>query len=302
MLHGPGLGDLLDLPPLAQGELRRRPPLYFGYRELNPSALKLRITSRTRSSLVNATFAIAAASMPWADSSTICARRQVTTDPLPRRTIRTQALVVIDLTHPHTFGHRPSLEDQHRKQKRRPGSGSGRGAGDSVADVTDAAAGASWRDMELGAPELARLGVARLATAHVALLGTLRRDGSPRISPIEPYLAEGQLLIGAMTWTGKASDLRRDPRYVLHSAVTSPDSGRRGSSSSTGQRWRPARPCGLPQARAHGGWPARRTRRSYSACASGRQCSSTGTSKHGQMTIHRWSPANGYAVASRPYP
>jgi hypothetical protein len=66
-----------------------RPPLYFGYSELNPSALKLWITSRTRSSLVNATFAIPATSMPWADSSTICARRQVTTDPLSRRTIRT---------------------------------------------------------------------------------------------------------------------------------------------------------------------------------------------------------------------
>ena len=66
-----------------------RPPRYFGYRDLNPSALKLRITSRTRSSLVNAILAIAAASMPCADSSTICARRQVTTDPLPRRTIRT---------------------------------------------------------------------------------------------------------------------------------------------------------------------------------------------------------------------
>ena len=65
------------------------PPLYFGYSELNPSALKLRITSRTRSSLVNATFAIAEASRPCADSNTICARRQVSTDPLPRRTIRT---------------------------------------------------------------------------------------------------------------------------------------------------------------------------------------------------------------------
>jgi hypothetical protein len=39
---------------------------------------------------VNATLAIAATSMPWAESSTICARRQVTTDPLPRRTIRTR--------------------------------------------------------------------------------------------------------------------------------------------------------------------------------------------------------------------
>jgi hypothetical protein len=45
--------------------------------------------SRTRSSLVKATFAIAATSIPWADSNTICARRQVTTEPVPRRTIRT---------------------------------------------------------------------------------------------------------------------------------------------------------------------------------------------------------------------
>jgi hypothetical protein len=41
-----------------------QPPLYFGYSELNPSALKLWITSRTRSSLVKATFAIAATFMP----------------------------------------------------------------------------------------------------------------------------------------------------------------------------------------------------------------------------------------------
>src|SRR5215472_7442574 len=44
-------------------------PLYFGYSELNPSALKLWITSRTRSSLVKATLAIPATSMPCADSS-----------------------------------------------------------------------------------------------------------------------------------------------------------------------------------------------------------------------------------------
>jgi len=42
----------------ASVNLGGRPPLYFGYSELNPPALKLRITSLTRSSLVNATFAI----------------------------------------------------------------------------------------------------------------------------------------------------------------------------------------------------------------------------------------------------
>lgn len=45
-------------------------------------------------------------------------------------------------------------------------------------------------------------------------------DASPRISPAEPYVAKGQLLVGAMAWSKKAADLRRDPRFVLHSAVT----------------------------------------------------------------------------------
>jgi pimeloyl-ACP methyl ester carboxylesterase len=87
-----------------------------------------------------------------------------------------------------------------------------------------------WQDLELGAPEIARLGMDRIRTARVALLGTLRADASPRISPIEPYFVEGQLLVGAMTWSRKAADLLRDPRYVLHSAVTGPDSGRQMTS------------------------------------------------------------------------
>jgi hypothetical protein len=66
---------------------RGRPPAYFGYRESKPSALKLWITSRTRSSLVNVTSAIFATGIFCADNSTIWARRQVTTDPVPRRTI-----------------------------------------------------------------------------------------------------------------------------------------------------------------------------------------------------------------------
>ncbi len=65
-----------------------RPPEYFGYRELKPLALKLWITSRTRSALVKVTSAIFATGMPWADSRTIWARRQVTTEPVPRRMIR----------------------------------------------------------------------------------------------------------------------------------------------------------------------------------------------------------------------
>ena len=69
-----------------------RPPAYLGYSEPKPSALKLCSTSRTRSSLVKASRAICATLMPCADHNTTCARRHVTTDPDPRRTIRFRRL------------------------------------------------------------------------------------------------------------------------------------------------------------------------------------------------------------------
>jgi hypothetical protein len=80
-----------------------------------------------------------------------------------------------------------------------------------------------WAEFEEAAPEIARLGRERFVRAGVALLGTLRRDGSPRISPVEPHFVSGHLLFAAMSWSVKARDLERDPRCVLHSAVSDPD-------------------------------------------------------------------------------
>jgi Pyridoxamine 5'-phosphate oxidase len=80
-----------------------------------------------------------------------------------------------------------------------------------------------WRDLETQAPEIARRGRERFEQVGVALLGTLRRDGSPRVSPVEPYFVRGHLLFGVMSWSGKAHDLARDPRCALHSAVCNPD-------------------------------------------------------------------------------
>jgi hypothetical protein len=76
-----------------------------------------------------------------------------------------------------------------------------------------------WGEFAGAAPDLAAHGHDRLIGRSLALLGTLRPDGSPRISPIEPRIATGRLLIGAMRWSQKAVDLRRDPRYSLHSVV-----------------------------------------------------------------------------------
>ena len=83
----------------------------------------------------------------------------------------------------------------------------------------------TWQELEAAAPQLAARGRLRLELSRVALLGTLRADGSPRISPVEPYFSRGQLLFGAMAWSLKARDLRRDSRCVLHSTVTGADEG-----------------------------------------------------------------------------
>jgi Pyridoxamine 5'-phosphate oxidase len=172
-------------------------------------------------------------------------------------------------------------------------------AGGSVAEVTGAAL-PSWRDVELGAPELARLGIARLDSARVALLGTLRRDGSPRISPIEPYLAKGQLLIGAMTWSAKAGDLRRDPRYALHSAVTGPDSGQ-GELKLSGPAMEADQD--LRTAAVGAWWLAWAPDKAVVFTLHIRQALFVDWDiNRGLMTVHRWSPRNGYSAASRPYP
>ncbi len=59
------------------------------------------------------------------------------------------------------------------------------------------------------------------------MLGTLRRNGWPRITPCEPDLAGGQLLLGMMWRSPKALDLLRDERCVVHSC-TSERSGAEG--------------------------------------------------------------------------
>ena len=169
-----------------------------------------------------------------------------------------------------------------------------------VSDMAGAAGMPGWRDVELGAPEIARLGMARLDAARVAMLGTLRRDGSPRISPVEPYMVSGRLLVGAMTWSGKAADLRRDPRYVLHSAVTGPDSGDgelklRGFAAEAG-------PCLRGEA-GDAWWWAQPPEKAVVFVLGIRQALFVGWDlERSVMTVHRWSPRGGYSHSARTYP
>ena len=78
----------------------------------------------------------------------------------------------------------------------------------------------TWQEFAAQAPELAALGEAQFAHTGLALVGTLRRDGWPRISPVEPFIVDGELYLGMMWRSVKALDLLRDPRCVVHSTVS----------------------------------------------------------------------------------
>jgi hypothetical protein len=78
---------------------------------------------------------------------------------------------------------------------------------------------ATWSDVSAAAPELAQRVRDRFEAHGLAFLATLRRDGSPRISGLEPLFAMDDLWLGMMPASRKADDLMRDPRFALHSAT-----------------------------------------------------------------------------------
>src|SRR5215213_2961382 len=80
-----------------------------------------------------------------------------------------------------------------------------------------------WTDFEAAAPRLAALGQEKLVAPGVVLVGTVRRDGSPRISPVEPFLFDGELWLSMLWGSHKAADLARDSRVLVHNIVTSRD-------------------------------------------------------------------------------
>ena len=83
----------------------------------------------------------------------------------------------------------------------------------------------SWRDVEAAVPEFAQRVRALFEAHRHKTIATLRADGSPRISGIETVFEEGELVFGSMPNARKGADLRRDPRFALHSATVDPVDG-----------------------------------------------------------------------------
>lgn len=76
---------------------------------------------------------------------------------------------------------------------------------------------ALWKSFTAAEPRLAARAAAVLDSTTNAVLATLRADGSPRLSGIDPFFASGELWIGSMPGARKGDDLRRDSRVALHS-------------------------------------------------------------------------------------
>ncbi|HEY5846602.1 MAG TPA: pyridoxamine 5'-phosphate oxidase family protein [Microlunatus sp.] len=85
---------------------------------------------------------------------------------------------------------------------------------------------ARWSEFAGLAPRIAGTFTHRhAATGGLCMLGTLRADGFPRISPMEPRFFDGDLWIGGMPGTSKFEDLAVDRRFTLHTATIDSDVG-----------------------------------------------------------------------------
>jgi hypothetical protein len=84
---------------------------------------------------------------------------------------------------------------------------------------------ATWNDIENAEPEFAARARGLFEAHKHKTIATLRADGSPRISGIEAEFADGELTFGSMPGARKGTDLRRDPRFALHSASVDPPEG-----------------------------------------------------------------------------
>ena len=85
-----------------------------------------------------------------------------------------------------------------------------------------------WDEFTEACPEIAVPAKERFVRDELVLLGTVTKDGWPRISPCELDFAEGHLLLGMMWRSPKALDLLRGSPLVVHSVqadrhATEPD-------------------------------------------------------------------------------
>lgn len=75
-----------------------------------------------------------------------------------------------------------------------------------------------WAEFSVTHPAFAAEIESAFTRHRHCIIGTVRPDGSPRLSGMEAWFWDGDLMLGMMPGSKKAGDLERDPRFELHSA------------------------------------------------------------------------------------
>lgn len=75
----------------------------------------------------------------------------------------------------------------------------------------------TWKQFRDEAPDVADTVHSQLTATKHHVLATLRSDGAPRVSGSEVDFFRDDLVLGSMPHAVKALDLRRDPRFAVHS-------------------------------------------------------------------------------------
>lgn len=81
----------------------------------------------------------------------------------------------------------------------------------------------TFKQLQDHAPAIADHLAGKLTATGLGLLATTRRDGWPRVSPMEVSIIDGRLYVGSMPQAVKAKDLQRDPRCCLITPLADKD-------------------------------------------------------------------------------
>ena len=107
---------------------------------------------------------------------------------------------------------------------------------------------ARWATFADAEPRLAERVRERFAANLHHIIGTVRTDGSPRLSGTEVVIGATAVTLGMMAGSRKLEDVRRDPRVEVHSAPLEDDLAR-GDAKLTGRLLEGAQPpAGHPDA------------------------------------------------------
>jgi predicted pyridoxine 5'-phosphate oxidase superfamily flavin-nucleotide-binding protein len=93
--------------------------------------------------------------------------------------------------------------------------------------MEDVGAGVRWAEFAAQAESLGADIGGLVEQYRFALIGTIRRDGTPRISPVETHLVHGDFMVVMIPRTRKATDIQRDDRVTLQSPIV--DAGNPGA-------------------------------------------------------------------------